>query len=224
MIIELSLVLICHFQKRSELTPPPRAGAEAPQFQHRGWLREAGVLLPARTTLPFVVTSAAAVTAHQRLGATSPHTTAPQVGSIVTPTSQEQKPSPWLPSSPTTFIETTGTSFPSTGVPTSSRGQAESSHIKPHLPLPSSDLAMALHERRWVPPGPPLQPPTALCPHSELQPSVLLVFQKPCGLTAHPACPPPFPFGCPFPGRHGQFYNWGHGPWGQILLFGGRGS
>ena len=61
MIIELSLVLICHFQKCSELTH---------LSEHRGALvsalglvRKAGALLPARTTFPLILTLA--VTAHQ---------------------------------------------------------------------------------------------------------------------------------------------------------------
>lgn len=162
MIIELSLVLICHFQKRLELTHSYRRRGSP--SEHRGCLREVGALLPAQTTLPSVV-----ILGRSGLGATSPHCTALQAGSSITPLHWSKNPAPGFPPRPPPSSKPPPPPSQAQVPLHPPWGQTGSFHMKPHLSPPSSEPAMALPERGWVPPAPPLQPPTAPCPHSELQ-------------------------------------------------------
>ena len=58
LIIALALVLICHFQKHSELTHFTNCMGP-PSFYHRDWLTEAKLPLPASTIFPVTVIATA---------------------------------------------------------------------------------------------------------------------------------------------------------------------
>lgn len=105
---------ICHFQKRSALTP-------------RGWLVGARALLPARTTFPLITTSAAssdrAPECHLVHSTEQPARQTPLLSLLP----RGRKPAPSLTSSATALLSAIGTSLLSTGP---LWGQVEPFHIQ----------------------------------------------------------------------------------------------
>lgn len=189
MIIELSLVLICHFQKCSELTH---------LSEHRGALvsalglaQESRSSPPCQDHLPLNPDTGCDCAS----GWVSPHPI-PQPSRrvpLLPPLHRGKNPAPGSPPHPPPSSKPPVPLSQMQVPPHPLWGQADSSHIKPHLSPPCSELAVAIHERRWVPPGSPLQPPAAPCPHSDLQPPCPSCVSETLGIHCPSCLSPAFP-------------------------------
>lgn len=167
MIIELSLVLICHFRKCSEL--PTSATAGAPQFLAQGLARRSQSTPHCQNHLPLDRS-----TSHCSLS------TRPSVTSLI-PSRQAQGLSPLHggrnPAPPLSPLhpprsKTTSTSFLSAGLPAPALGPGGAfPYSSPICHLPAQNQQRLPHERYWVASGPsPLPGPACPCPRSEVQP------------------------------------------------------
>lgn len=180
---------ICHFQKRSALTP-------------RGWLVGARALLPARTTFPLITISAAssdrAPECHLVHSTEQPARQTPLLSLLL----RGRKPAPSLTSSATALLSAIGTPLLSTGP---LWGQVEPFHIQAP-PVTSQVGTSSGSFRRQT--GFSLETSAASScrphPRSEFQPHCPSYVPEPWALLppwGSATCPafPPFPANCHFP-------------------------